>query len=205
MPPPSRRTPGPTDTPSGGSAEGMRADMQAVAAGDAEAFARIYDAAAARVFGLVRRVLRDEAQSEEVTQEVLLEVWRRAASYDPARVSPISWILTIAHRRAVDRVRSSQARSERDEVYESRRATPSTDPTAEAAVGRVDAEHVRRALSSLTDRQREAVELAFLDGLTHRMVSERLGIPMGTAKARIRDGLAGLRRTLSDNGTGGGA
>lgn len=201
MPSPSRRTPAPTNPPEPATA--TRADMQAMAAGDAEAFARIYDAVAARVFGLVRRVLRDQAQAEEVTQEVLLEVWRRAAAYDPDRAAPVSWILTIAHRRAVDRVRSAQARSDRDEVYESHRERSSPDPTAESAVASIDAEHVRHALSALTDRQREAVELAFLDGLTHKMVSERLQIPMGTAKARIRDGLAGLRRALEDNGTGG--
>lgn len=170
--------------------------LQASATGDQQSFAELYDATSARVLGLVLRVLRDRAQAEEVTQEVFLQVWRSAPSFDPARGSALSWLLTLAHRRAVDRVRSVVAQSNRDVVYESQHAGTPFDSTAEAAEGRMEATEVRVALRALSETQRSAVELAFFDGLTHTEVSERLGVPLGTAKTRIRDGLRRMRETL---------
>lgn len=170
--------------------------IQAAGRGDQHSFAELYDAAGSRVHGLVLRVLRDHAQAEEVTQEVFLQVWRTAASFNPARGSALSWLLTLAHRRAVDRVRSAAAQSRRDQDYESLQAQTPFDSTAELAEGRWEAARVRSALDELTPPQRSAVELAFYDGLTHREVSERLGVPLGTAKTRIRDGLRRMRDQL---------
>lgn len=167
--------------------------IQAAGRGDQQGFAALYDATGARVLGMVLRVLRDRAQAEEVTQEVFLQVWRTAGSFDPSRGSALSWLLTLAHRRAVDRVRSAAAQSKRDLTYESQHAETPFDSTAEAAEGRMEAARVHTALGGLTETQRSAVELAFFDGLTHREVSERLDVPLGTAKTRIRDGLRRLR------------
>lgn len=170
--------------------------VRAVAGGDQEAFARFYDSTAPRVFGLVLRLLRDRSQAEEVTQEVYLQVWRRAGSYDADRGSALAWLLTVAHRRAVDRVRSAQAQSDREVVYESRQAHPAFDSTSEIVQGRLEAGRIRTAVHGLSPVQRAAVELAYFEGLTHREVSERLGVPLGTAKTRIRDGLVRLRGEL---------
>ncbi|MBK0331671.1 ECF RNA polymerase sigma factor SigK [Brachybacterium sp. MASK1Z-5] len=184
-------------SPATASPDVLRELLLAVAGGDAEAFPRLYDSTSARVFGLVLRVLRDRAQSEEVTQEVYLEVFRQASGFDPSRGSALAWILTMAHRRAVDRVRASQSQSDRDVAYESRSTVELFDPTSETALDGIEARHVRGALSQLSDRQSEAIRLAYLDGLTQSQVAKHLDIPLGTAKTRIRDGLLALRRIMS--------
>lgn len=166
------------------------------ATGDEAAFAELYDAVSPRLFGLVRRVVRDPAQSEEVTQEVFLEIWRHSARFDPSRGGALSWMLTIAHRKAVDRVRSAEAARHRDEGYGSSNQDVTHDSTAEAVVERLDAERVHRALETLTSAQRQALELAYLSGYTHTEVASMLDLPLGTAKTRIRDGLIRLRDTL---------
>jgi len=170
--------------------------LRSSARGDEAAFARLYDEVAARVYGLVLRVVRDPAQSEEVTQEAFLEVWRTSGRYDPARGSALAWVLTIAHRKAVDRVRSAEAARGRDERYGATSGEVAHDSTAEEVALRLDAERVRRALSKLTDAQRNALELAYLSGYTHTEVAALLDLPLGTAKTRIRDGLIRLRDTL---------
>ena len=170
--------------------------IQAAGRGDQHSFAELYDAAGSRVHGLVLRVLRDHAQAEEVTQEVYLEVWRQASRFDPGRGSPFPWLMTMAHRRAVDRVRSSQSASTRDETWEARTRDVEFDSTAEKAAARLDAQRVRTALDELTSAQREAVSLAYLGGYTHREVASLLDLPLGTAKTRIRDGLIRLRDQL---------
>ncbi|WP_260439611.1 ECF RNA polymerase sigma factor SigK [Humibacillus xanthopallidus] len=166
------------------------------AAGDEDAFAELYDAVSSRLYGLVRRVLRDPAQSEEVAQEVFLDIWRQSARFDPARGSALSWMLTIAHRRAVDRVRSAEASRQRDDTYGTSNQDVDHDSTSEAVVERLDAERVHRALATLTEAQRQALELAYLSGYTHTEVATMLDLPLGTAKTRIRDGLIRLRDTL---------
>ena len=171
----------------------LTALLRAVAKGDEAAFATVYDQTAARVHGLVLRVLRNPAQAEEVTQEVYLEVWRRASRFDPSRGSPFAWLMTLAHRRAVDRVRSSQSTATRDEAWEARTREVHFDTTADAVTARLDAQRVRTALDQLTGTQREAVSLAYLGGYTHREVASLLDLPLGTAKTRIRDGLIRLR------------
>lgn len=163
------------------------------ARGDADAFAQMYDILSGRVYGMVLRVLRDRSQSEEVTQEVLVEVWRQASRYSRERGSVRGWVLTIAHRRAVDRVRSAQASTAREEKVGRSSAEREFDEVVEEVEHRMEAEQVRRALGVLTELQREAVQLAYYGGYTHREVSELLDVPLGTIKTRLRDGLIRLR------------
>lgn len=174
----------------------IRDALIAAGTGDQDAFALFYDLTARRVLGLVVRVLRDRAQSEEVMQEVYLQVWREAASYRQERGAALSWILTIAHRRAVDRVRAETAQSARGTRYEHHTRERPFDSTADAVEARLEGTAVRSALARLGDAQREVLELAYLQGMTHREVSEALAIPLGTAKTRIRDGLQRLRREM---------
>jgi RNA polymerase sigma-70 factor (ECF subfamily) len=174
----------------------LAALLRTSARGDESAFAALYDATAARVRGLVLRVIRDPAQADEVTQEVFLEVWRQCARYDEAAGSPLAWMMTIAHRRSVDRVRSAEASSRRDSTYEHRTRETEHDQTAETATGNLEARRVRAALGTLTEAQREAIGLAYFGGYTHTEVATLLDLPLGTAKTRIRDGLIRLRDTL---------
>jgi RNA polymerase sigma-70 factor (ECF subfamily) len=166
-----------------------------VAEGDQAAFAALYDLLAPSVYGVVRRVLRDPSQAEEVTQEVFVEIWKQAARYDVERGGVRTWALTIAHRRAVDRVRSEQSHRDRQASVGAAslevRATPEDD-----AIDADDRDRAREALATLPDVQREALELAFYDGLTHVQIADRLGVALGTVKTRIRDGLIRLRTTM---------
>jgi RNA polymerase sigma-70 factor, ECF subfamily len=165
-----------------------------IARGDQGAFATVYDRAAAQVFGLVLRVVRDPAQSEEVTQEVMLEVWRTASRFDPHRGSAMTWLMTLAHRRAVDRVRSGEAAAQRE--LRAAVAVTDYDVVAEEVEDRLDAQRVRRCLDSLTELQRESVTLAYYGGYTYREVAGLLGVAVGTVKTRMRDGLIRLRDCL---------
>ncbi|MCP3817183.1 sigma-70 family RNA polymerase sigma factor [Streptomyces sp. A3M-1-3] len=167
-----------------------------VARGDQDAFARVYDAVCGPVLGLVRAVLRDPAQSEEVTQEVLIEVWRSAARFQPARGSAMTWVLTLAHRRAVDRVRSAQASTDREHRAALLAQTPAFDQVTEQVEARLEREQVRRCLRTLTELQRQSVTLAYYRGLAYREVAELLSVPLGTVKTRLRDGLIRLRDCL---------
>lgn len=170
--------------------------LQRVARGDESAFEQLYDAVSAPVFGLVRRILRDPAQSEEVTQEVMLELWRTAARYSPERGSVMTWVMTLAHRRAVDRVRSAQSATDREDRAHRQDGGRPFDEVAEQVHTRLEYEQVRRCLGSLTDLQRQSVELAYYRGLTYREVSELLSTPLGTIKTRLRDGLIRMRDCL---------
>ncbi len=167
-----------------------------VARGDESAFGEVYDQVAPSVYGLVRRVLRDPAQSEEVTQEVMVEVWRTACRYDARRGTPRAWLMTLAHRRAVDRVRSEQVGADREARAAAAEADRPYDEVAEEVTDRLERERVRRCLETLTELQEQSVRLAYYGGYTYREVARLLSTPLGTIKTRMRDGLIRLRDCL---------
>ncbi|MFD8412072.1 ECF RNA polymerase sigma factor SigK [Streptomyces sp. NPDC059650] len=183
--------------PFGAAPSAGRADlaevMQKVAHGDKQAFSVLYDALAPLVSGIVVKVVRDRAQSEEVTQEVMIDLWRQAARYQSDAGAVTTWAATIAHRRAVDRVRSAQAAADREHTQAAREHTTAFDEVAEQVETRLESEQVRRCLRGLTELQRQAVTLAYYGGLTYREVAEALHTPLPTIKTRMRDGLIRLR------------
>lgn len=164
-----------------------------VAQGDEKAFGELYDLIASRVLGLVQRLLVDHAQSEEVTQEIFLEIWQTASRYEALRGGASTWIMTMAHRRAVDRIRSSQAGRNRDTRIGIRDLAVEYDQVAEIVEVRIEHERVEKAMSRLTELQRQAVSLAYYGGYSHSEVAELLRIPLGTVKTRLRDGMIRLR------------
>jgi len=174
----------------------LEARLKQVAKGDRGAFDHVYREMAGSVYGLARRVLRDPAQAEEVAQEVLVEVWRTASRFDADRGSARAWMLTIAHRRAVDRVRAEQAAHEREARVAASSQEVEFDQVVEAVETRLEAQRVRHCMEVLTDLQRESVTLAYYGGYTYPEVATLLGAPLGTVKTRLRDGLGRLRDCL---------
>lgn len=174
--------------------------MVRVARGDTAAYSELFDRVSPRVFGMVRRVLQNPAQSEEVTQEVMIEVWRLAARYEAGRGSVISWIMTMAHRRAIDRVRAEQSSVNRDFAVGSQSIDTDFDQVTDSVIGQLEAERVRRCLGSLTGLQRESITLAYYGGHTYAEVAILLDAKLPTIKARMRDGLVRLRDCLGTKG-----
>jgi RNA polymerase sigma-70 factor, ECF subfamily len=170
--------------------------LSRVARGDERAFAELYDLLSPRVYGLIRRVLRDPAQSEEVAQEVMVEVWRNAGRFDGTRGSATAWVFTIAHRRAVDRVRAEQASNDRAQRVAAASVDTPYDDVVEAATAHIEQQQVRRCLDGLTDLQREAITLAYYNGNSYREVADLLGAALPTIKTRMRDGLIRMRDCL---------
>jgi RNA polymerase sigma-70 factor (ECF subfamily) len=170
--------------------------LRRVARGDEDAFRALYDAIAPRVYGLARRVVRDPAQAEEVAQEALVEVWRNAPRYDPSKGSATAWVMTIAHRRAVDRVRAAQAGADRERRVAAASVDTPYDDVVEGVTASLEQQQVRRCLQGLTDLQREAITLAYYDGYSYREVAEKLDAALPTIKSRLRDGLIRLRDCL---------
>ena len=167
--------------------------------GHEEAFAELYNLTAARIHGVALRVLRSADHAAEVTQEVFVEVWRQAARYSPGKGSVMAWMTTMAHRRAVDQVRSVSSESARDERYAAN-AERAVDDVWAGVEQRLDAERIRKGMASLTAIQREAIMLAYFGGYSQSQVAQLLNVPLGTVKTRIRDGMIGLRAALSSTG-----
>ncbi|MBA0045034.1 sigma-70 family RNA polymerase sigma factor [Mycobacteroides sp. LB1] len=170
--------------------------LRSVADGDTGAFGALYDRTRAQVFGLVVRVLRDPGYSEETTQEIYLQIWRSAQSYDPTAGSPLAWIMTLAHRRAVDRVRSEQSAAERESRYGAANIERASDQVAESVILDDEQRQVTECLQTLTDNQRQCLHLAYYEGLTYNQVSQRLTANLATIKSRMRDAIKALRRCL---------
>jgi RNA polymerase sigma-70 factor (ECF subfamily) len=168
--------------------------LRMVARGDQHAFEVVYDRLARPAYGVIRRVVRDPAQSEEVTQEVLLEVWRTASRFDPEMGSAATWVLTIAHRRAIDRVRAEAAAAGREQ--KSADIQVRHDEVVDAVEASLDRERVQRCLGGLTEVQRESITLAYYGGYTYRQVAALLGVTLAAIKTRIRDGLIRMRDCL---------
>ncbi|PRH76644.1 RNA polymerase subunit sigma [Streptomyces solincola] len=164
--------------------------------GDAAAFTKVYDAYADAVMGLACRIVKDVAQAEEVTQDVMVEVWRTADRFRPERGSARSWVLTLAHRRAVDRVRSAQASSERERLAGLLARDTAFDEVAETVADRDERRRVYRCLASLARMQRVPLVLAYYQGMTYGEVADSLATPHGTVKSRMRAGLRKLHDCL---------
>ncbi|HLS78334.1 MAG TPA: ECF RNA polymerase sigma factor SigK [Nocardia sp.] len=164
--------------------------------GDQTAFAELYDRTSSRVFGLVLRVLQDPGYAEETTQEVYLQIWRTAANFDPTRGSAMTWLMTLAHRRAVDRVRAEQAHTLREAAYGARAGDDEFDEVVEEVERRAEQRAVLAGLADLTETQREAISLAYYGGRTYAEVAAHLGVGLPTVKSRIRDGLTRLKKSL---------
>lgn len=167
--------------------------LSRVARGDQAAFGELYDQVAPRVLGLVKRLLIDHSQSEEVTQEIFLEIWQTASRYEASRGGALTWIMTMAHRRAVDRIRASQAGRNRDTKVGIRDLEVEYDHVAETVEVRIEHERVEKAMTRLTELQRQAVSLAYFGGYSHSEVADMLHVPLGTVKTRLRDGMIRLR------------
>lgn len=195
----------PRAAPDPNAAQRLETLLSAAGRGSAAAYEAVYVALLPVVYRLALRVVRDETLAEDVAQEALVEAWRKAASFDPAKGSAKAWVLTIAHRRAVDKVRAEQR--QRDQVEtESAMAETVIEGPADAVVAADFSQwqqgRVRESMKALSDKQREVIELAYYRGRKHTEISEELGVPLGTAKTRIRDALIKLRDVMEEAGHG---
>ncbi len=173
--------------------------LHAMAKGDHSALAKAYDQMGPIVFSLAVRMLRDRPAAEDVTQDIFVQVWRQAANYDTTRGSPEAWMMMIARTRILDRLRSRSAGIVLKPVGDNLPDSPDgEDWPDDLAISREDAVNVRQALAELPHDQRHAIEMAFFDGLTHVEISEKLKVPLGTIKTRIRLGLIKIRDSLSE-------
>lgn len=170
--------------------------IRRVAHGDRDAFTELYRMLSPRAFGLILRILVDRAQSEEVLQEVFLEVWQSASRFSPKKGQGRSWLLTIAHRRAIDRVRAAQASSDRDRRAGLRDLVSTAASIDEQVEIKVETERIAGALRTLPDMQREVMILAYYGGYSQSEIAVLTGSPLGTVKTRMRDGLTRLRKEM---------
>jgi RNA polymerase sigma-70 factor (ECF subfamily) len=193
------RRPGSTDR-SAMDADASRSQLVAalarVAAGDRAALRVVYQDTSAKLFGVCLRILKDRSEAEDVLQDVYVTVWRKAASFDPSRASPITWLVAIARNRAIDRLRSGAAsrRTEPiEEAYEVRDSAPTASDLLETTQQRA---RLAGCLGELEPKHADAIRSAFLDGTTYEQLAERMGVPLGTMKSWIRRGLLKLRACL---------
>ncbi len=180
---------------------GERQLVARVAAGDESALARVYDQYSALVFGVAVQLVGDHATAGDVCQEVFVTLWQRPDRFDPDRGSLRTWLAVLARRRSIDVLRQRGRRASREERGAPGSVACAPPDIEEAAAAMLEGERLRRALAELPAEQRTAVELAFLDGLTHREIAARLQLPEGTVKSRVRLGLARLARLLRPEGS----
>ncbi|GAC66279.1 sigma-70 family RNA polymerase sigma factor [Gordonia soli] len=166
------------------------------AQGDRGAFARLYDLTSSRIYGLAFRIVRDRHYAEEVVQEAYLQYWQRAGEYHAARGSVLTWMMTIAHRRAVDRVRTEELQRRKVSEFGASNGSVPQPAALEIVVDREETEGLRDCLSRLTDLQRDSIELSYFGGMSYPEVAEHTSTPLPTIKSRIRDGLRRLRTCL---------
>jgi len=164
---------------------------------DAAALSELYDRYQAAMYGLAMRITNDAALAQDAVQEAFVGVWRNASRYAEGKASVRTWMLSIAHHRAIDIVRRRRPTSQLPEIDDLNEAlmTPDVWPEVSRAA---DAQAVRRAVGTLPDAQRQAIELAYFSGLTQTEIADRMGTPLGTVKSRTRLGLAALRRALEE-------
>ncbi|MET3952667.1 sigma-70 family RNA polymerase sigma factor [Arthrobacter sp. UYEF36] len=165
------------------------------AQGDHQAFSEFYLRTSRQVTGLVQRVIIDRELSAEVVQEIYIVVWQDAAKYRPDTGTPMAWLMTIAHRRAVDKVRANQSSRNRDHRWATT-APNAYDGVLDAVAEKMDARILIASLACLSDLQRESIVLAYFGSLTYREISVKLCVPLPTVKSRIRGGLQKLRTQL---------
>ncbi|WP_049822056.1 sigma-70 family RNA polymerase sigma factor [Arthrobacter sp. H41] len=166
------------------------------AAGDQDAFAELYRVMSSRVYRLAQQMVVDSDLSQEITQDVFLQVWQKAHTFEASKGPPVAWLMMITHRRALDRARAEHTSSNRNAAYAVATYTPDFDQTAETAINRLEEQDITRSLKTLSATQRESINLAYYDGLTYQQVGAHLGIPLATAKTRIRDGLIRLKSSM---------
>lgn len=175
--------------------------LTVIATGDRDAFSELHLLTASRFMGLALHTVRDRALAEDVVQESYFYIWANCCRFDASRGRALPWMSAIVNGRAIDAVRSTEARSRREAAWGRRQCDTASDSTADLVHATADALRVREALQALSDKQRSALTLAFFEGHSHHKVAERLGVPLGTAKARIRDGMRIMSTTLARAGT----
>lgn len=170
--------------------------LRRIGRGDRASFEQFYDRFSRVLFSIAYRLLRNEQAAEDVLQEVFVQIWKKAPLYDPARGKPMTWVVTLTRHRAIDIIRSTQRRSQlhEDVKLETEVGEKFDDHDSFSAVTSGERhEFVREAMRKLSDEQRQALELAFFGSLTQAEIAERLDLPLGTVKARIRRGMMKLR------------
>lgn len=171
--------------------------LQAIAARDEQALARLYDRYRLILFGLTMRILNSRPEAEDVLQEVFLQVWRRASDFDPQRGKPFTWLVTLTRSRAIDRLRQLGARNRLAESASEVLPEQSSDAVTDTLHAE-QREIVMSALAQLPEEQKRALLLAYYEGLTQSEIAEKLATPLGTIKTRMRTGMMKLRELLSE-------
>lgn len=174
--------------------------LDGVRAGDKAAFADLYDALASQVLGLATHILRDRAQAEEITQEVFVEVWQKAHTFDPARGSVKSWVLRLTKSRSIDRLRSWRSAQVRDTEDFHKQLTTWVVPAEDEVQHRLESQELQELIDSIGEPHRSALMLAYFGEYTHQEIADATGVALGTAKTRVRDGLQKLRKAVTLKG-----
>lgn len=169
--------------------------LDRIGAGDQSSLKSLYEATSAKLFGVILRILIERGEAEDVLQEVYITVWRKAAEFDATRASPITWMVTIARNRAIDRLRAKGSRptTTLDAAAEVRDTAPAADTLIDTAT---DARRISAALGTLDPKHAAIIRSAYFEGLTYESLSEREGVPVGTLKSWVRRGLMRMRTVL---------